>query len=122
MKDITAEKDLVSYCGLYCGACKSYLKEKCPGCRIDGKYKKCKMRPCCLEHEYQSCADCTEFPNVADCGIYSNRFWDIMEFFFRTQRSACIDMIKRVGYQDFAEHMAENKLVVLKRGRRRETG
>jgi hypothetical protein len=28
MKEIVADSKLVAYCGLYCGACKSYLKEK----------------------------------------------------------------------------------------------
>lgn len=32
MKEIAKNTDLIAYCGLYCGACKSYLMEKCPGC------------------------------------------------------------------------------------------
>jgi hypothetical protein len=32
MKAIVADAGLVAYCGLYCGACKAYLKEKYPGC------------------------------------------------------------------------------------------
>ncbi len=30
MKEIVQNTDLIAYCGLYCGACKSYLMEKCP--------------------------------------------------------------------------------------------
>ena len=32
MKEIKENVGLVAYCGLYCGACKAYLKEKCSGC------------------------------------------------------------------------------------------
>lgn len=115
MKEVIADQELISYCGLYCGACKSYLKEKCPGCRIDGKYKKCKMKPCCIENNYQSCADCKEFVNVMDCTKYTNKLWNIMEFLFQTKRSACIDYIRKEGYESFANHMAEKKLVAFKR-------
>ena len=29
----------IAFCGLYCGACRQYLKEKCPGCRKNEKAK-----------------------------------------------------------------------------------
>jgi hypothetical protein len=32
MKNISADENLVSMCGLYCGAYKSYMKDKCKGC------------------------------------------------------------------------------------------
>ena len=115
MKEIIIDQEFVSYCGLYCGACKNYLKEKCPGCRTDGKYKKCKMRPCCLENNYRSCADCTEFGNVKDCNKYTNSLWNFLEFLFRTNRTACIDFIRKNGYEQFARYMAENKLITFKR-------
>lgn len=115
MREIVANEELVSFCGLYCGACKSYLKEKCPGCREKGKYKKCKMRPCCIEKKISSCADCQDFKNVMDCSKYTNKLWNIFEFVFRTRRSDSIGFIKEKGYETFAEYMAENKLVVHKR-------
>ena len=33
LKPIVADKNLIAYCGLYCGACRSYLKGSCPGCQ-----------------------------------------------------------------------------------------
>ena len=51
--------ELVARCGLYCGACGSYLKGRCPGCRENVKATWCKVRACCGEHSYASCADCT---------------------------------------------------------------
>jgi len=115
MKEVIANKELISYCGLYCGACKSYLREKCPGCRTNRKYKKCKMRPCCIDNNYTSCADCKDFKDVMDCKKYTNILWNVLEFLFRTRRSACIDLIREKGYDAFAKHMAEKRLVTLKR-------
>lgn len=37
MKQVVADPNLVAYCGLYCGACGAYLKERCPGCHSNAK-------------------------------------------------------------------------------------
>jgi hypothetical protein len=115
VKKIIVDNELISYCGLYCGSCKNYLKEKCPGCRTSGKYQKCKMRPCCLKNNLTSCADCKDFKNVLECKKYTNKLWNFLEFVFRTKRSACIELIREKGYDEFAQYMAEKKLTVLKR-------
>ena len=62
MKEIVSDPKLVAFCGLYCGACRAYLKDRCPGCHDHEKASWCKVRICCLEAGYSSCADCTEFP------------------------------------------------------------
>ena len=116
MKEIIADKELISYCGLYCGACKSYVKEKCPGCRVNGKYKKCKMRPCCIDNLYTSCADCKQFDSVSDCKIFNPFFIRLGEFVSRTSRRAGIQLIKDKGRTEFVNYMAENKLVSVKKG------
>ena len=115
MKKIIADQQLISYCGLYCGCCKAYIKEKCPGCNQNGKYKKCKMRPCCIENNYLSCADCIEFTDVMECKKYTNTIWNILEFIFRTKRAACVDLIREIGYKEYSKFMAEKKLVTIKR-------
>lgn len=38
------EKQNVAYCGLYCGACQSYTKGKCPGCDANEKATWCEIR------------------------------------------------------------------------------
>lgn len=113
--EIKKDVNLVSYCGLYCGACKSYLKGRCSGCLEQGKYKKCQMRPCCLENQYRSCAECKEYPDPMDCNKYTNSLWNFFEFVFRTKRSKCIDFIKQKGYEEFARLMSSQKKVTLKR-------
>ena len=50
MKEIISDPKLVAFCGLYCGACKAYLKERCPGCHDNEKATWCKVRTCCLEN------------------------------------------------------------------------
>jgi len=70
------EKNLVAPCGVYCGACRSYLllkkdlieergyKSGCNGCRI--RNKKCSYikRDCALirKNEIEFCYECDAFP------------------------------------------------------------
>ena len=46
MKNIESDKELIAACGLYCGACRKYLAERCPGCRLNEKAAWCKIRSC----------------------------------------------------------------------------
>ena len=61
MRSIVSDHGLVAYCGLYCGACGRYLKDKCPGCHENQKAGWCKVRVCCVDNHYASCADCEQF-------------------------------------------------------------
>jgi hypothetical protein len=116
MKTIVSDTKLIAACGLYCGACKRYLKEKCPGCRENVKAAKwCKVRTCCLEKAYRSCADCKQHSQVMECKDYNNFIAKIFGFIFRSDRKACIDMIKDKGYDAYAEYMTENRLQSIKR-------
>lgn len=61
--------DLLSYCGLFCGACPSYHRGTCFGCRSEDHSQKrtskwgCKIRDCCSnENEIVYCGECTDFP------------------------------------------------------------
>jgi Protein of unknown function (DUF3795) len=115
MKEIEVNKDLVAYCGLYCGACSKYLKGKCPGCYENEKATWCKIRSCNKENNYQTCADCKEFSDLHDCKKVNNLFAKFFEIIFKSDRYACIDMIKEVGVEDFAKFMSENKQVTIKK-------
>jgi len=115
MKEIIADTKLIAYCGLYCGSCRSYLKESCPGCAENKKATWCKVRTCCMEHSYSSCADCKEFSNVMDCKKYNNFMSKMMGFVFNSDRNACINMIKSDGNDNFASYMAMNKQQTIKK-------
>lgn len=74
----------IAYCGLFCGACKTYLctinnklKELseetkiptellyCEGCRSDNTSlycRNCAMKKCCIKKGIFSCNECKEFP------------------------------------------------------------
>jgi hypothetical protein len=115
MKQIISDKNLIAYCGLYCGSCGKYLKDKCPGCDKNAKASWCGVRSCCIENKYKSCADCGTYKNVMDCAKYNNFISKIFGFIFRSDRAACIAMIHQKEYDGFAKYMAENKLISIKR-------
>ncbi len=109
MKEIVADPKLVAFCGLYCGACGTYLKGRCPGCRDNEKASWCKVRTCCLETGYSSCADCTKFPDPKDCGKFHNFISIVIGFVLRSDRRACITQIRQKGIEGHAEDMAATR-------------
>ncbi len=115
MKEIIADKNLIAYCGLYCGACKKYLKGTCPGCKENVKATWCKVRSCCIENIYLSCADCTTFSSAKDCKKFNNIFSKFFALIFKSDRNACINHIKDNGYNSYAVFMASNKLQSIKK-------
>ncbi len=115
MKPVVTDTNLIAYCGLYCGACKSYLKEKCPGCQGNEKASWCQVRKCNIEHAYGSCADCKEFADIMECPRFNNFFSKFFALLFRSDRKACIMKIRESGYEGFAAFMAENNLQSIKR-------
>jgi hypothetical protein len=115
MKDIISDHQLVAYCGLYCGACKRYLNDKCPGCHDNEKASWCKIRSCCSENQYQSCADCSEYSNPNDCKKFNNFMSKIFGFIFQSNRAACIQKIKELEITSYAEYMAKQGLQSIKR-------
>lgn len=106
MKSITADSALVAYCGLYCGACKAYRKGRCPGCHDNQKATWCKVRTCCREHAYTSCADCTDYTDPRQCRKYNNFISKTIGLVLRSDRAACIRQIKELGLQGHADAMA----------------
>lgn len=113
MKDIEANTQLIAACGLYCGACRKYLADKCPGCHLNEKATWCKIRSCVNRHGYHSCAECAT--DVTQCKTYSNLIGKIFAFIFRSDRPACIRYIKDHGEQAFAEEMTRRKSQTMKK-------
>lgn len=115
MKDIVSDHKFVAYCGLYCGACKKYLNDKCPGCHDNEKASWCKIRSCCKENQYVSCADCGEYPDPNDCKKFNNFMSKIFGMIFKSNRAECIQKIKGLGVEDYAKYMAKQELQSIKR-------
>jgi hypothetical protein len=115
MKNIKTDDNLISMCGLYCGACKSFLKDRCMGCAENTKATWCKIRTCCLKSGYASCAECQEFSDPMDCNKFNNVFARVVGFFLNPDRRKGILMIKEKGRAGFAEHMASYGRVAIRR-------
>ncbi len=107
MKEIVVDTDLVAYCGLYCGACPRLRKGRCPGCHDNEKAGWCKIRSCCLENGYTSCADCTHYDDPRQCKKFHNFVSRAIGFILRSDRRACIVQIRELGAQGHAKAMAE---------------
>jgi hypothetical protein len=115
MKNIVADPSLVAHCGLYCGACGSYLKGRCPGCHENAKASWCKVRSCCMAEGYASCADCKPFSEAMDCKKFNNFISKLFGLLFRSDRAACVRQIKALGLAGHAEKMAEGKCQTIRR-------
>jgi hypothetical protein len=115
MKEVVVNQDLVSYCGLYCGACKKFINGKCPGCHENNKAGWCAVRSCNIGHNYMSCADCKEFINPVDCRKFNNFFSKFFALVFRSDRAAGVAKIKADGYRAFAAYMAAHNLQAIRR-------
>ena len=115
MKEIKSDPEMVAYCGLYCGACGSYLKDKCPGCHDNAGAKWCKIKVCCEENQYQTCADCKEYDNPRNCSKFSNLMSKLFALIFRSDRAACIDSIRDLGVEGYADKMSELKQQSIKK-------
>ena len=109
MKEIVSNPNLVAYCGLYCGACRKYLNEKCPGCHENKGATWCKIRSCCTESHFSSCADCNQFQDPTECRKFNNVISKIFGLIFRSDRAACITQIREIGVQGHADKMANLK-------------
>ncbi len=109
MRTIVADAELVARCGLYCGACKSYLNGRCDGCKKNDSATWCGVRKCCAESNFLSWADCKTYTNPRDCGKFHNFISRIIGFFLRSDRRACIDQIRKLGLKGHAEDMAAQK-------------
>ena len=115
MREITVDPELVAYCGLYCGACGSYRKGQCPGCHENTKAGWCAIKPCSIEHEYATCADCEEFTDPNSCRKFNNLFGRIVGFVLNSNRQACVYKIRELGLEEYAAYMAGRERVSVPR-------
>lgn len=115
LKPVVADTELVAYCGLYCGACGSYRRGRCPGCHENHKASWCKVRTCCRENGYASCAECQTTAEPRDCKKYNNIIARLFGLIFRSDRRACIVQIREIGLQAHAERMASQEAQTIRR-------
>jgi hypothetical protein len=114
-QEIKVDNELIAYCGLYCGACRKYLNDKCPGCRLNEKATWCKIRTCCIEQHYHTCAKCRM--NAHDCRKFNNIFSKLFALIFKSDREACLNRINEIGEDKYSKEMAEKNIMTIKRNR-----
>lgn len=115
MDPIPTDTKLIARCGLYCGSCGKFLRGRCPGCHGNEKASWCKIRNCCTEHSYASCADCTIFTDPVACAKLNNLLGRLFGLIFNSNRAACIAKIRELGPDGFAAFMATRRLQSLPR-------
>jgi len=106
MREVTADPALVACCGLYCGACGSYLKGKCEGCQKSEKNSWCQVKKCTNKKGISTCAQCLEFPNPEDCKKLNNFISKFFGLVFQSDRPACLKEIRVSNLQTYSEKMA----------------
>jgi hypothetical protein len=115
MKEVVSDPGLVAYCGLYCGACRAHLAGRCPGCHQNEKATWCKIRTCCQENGYTTCADCLEHQDPNQCRRFNNLIAKIFGLVFRSDRAACVSQIRALGVQGHADQMAAARQHTIRR-------
>ena len=114
METIKTDKALIAFCGLYCAACKKFTSAKCPGCKGNNKASWCKVRTCCLDNSYNSCADCNSTSLLA-CKKFNNNISKLIGLVLCSDRPACISRIKEIGYEAYADEMSAERKQTIKR-------
>ncbi len=99
----------IGCCGALCGTCPVLKEQACKGCKIgyedgnrDISKARCKIKVCCINKKYQSCADCLEYDT---CSVL-NDFYNKNGYKYRKYKQAT-DYIRKHEYEDFLE-IADN--------------
>ena len=111
--EIKVNASNIAACGLYCGACRKFLKGVCPGCHKNEKAGWCKIRQCCQSKNFATCAECEM--DVKACKTHSNFIGKVFAILFNSDRAACIHYIKKNGAEAFAQEMTQRKMQTMKR-------
>jgi hypothetical protein len=98
------EKEYIGCCGAYCKTCRSFIREKCNGCKIgfDTKERninmsRCKVKLCCFrDYKFDTCADCTK---LNSCNIMEK--WYKKNGGKYSMYKKLLEFIKDTGYSKY---------------------
>ena len=97
-----SDEVIVAYCGLVCTNCGAFKKGKCLGCHNDKPMNRnCKMKSCAMNKGYVTCADCTDFSDLKECGKLYNLISRFFGFIFHTDRIENLKQIRKVGLEKY---------------------
>jgi hypothetical protein len=118
-EQVTSNENLISHCGLFCGACPTYKSGKCAGCRGDSPkcgigYKKCPVKQCCAENGFFTCADCTKYASTKECKKYNPVHVRFGEWISGTCRGKGVEMIREKGRTEFIAFMTGKDWLTVK--------
>ncbi len=89
-------------CGAYCKTCPEY-NSNCKGCKTgyadgsrDIKKARCRIKVCCINNNFSSCADCEKFET---CEIIQ-QFHNKSSYKYQKYKEAIL-FIREHGYADF---------------------
>ncbi|MBE2221894.1 MAG: DUF3795 domain-containing protein [Anaerolineae bacterium] len=98
----------VPACGVFCGGCPTYTREKnpCPGAGIN--FKRCEscktFHLCCQEKGITHCHECAEFP-CHKFKSFAKRWLKYGQDFIENQK-----LLKEVGCEQFLNHYNSKEL------------
>jgi hypothetical protein len=75
----------------------------------------CKVRLCCIEKKYTSCADCEQFDDPADCKLFNNIVSKFFALVFHSDRAASVRRIRDTGIPAYADEMTAKRQMTLKK-------
>ena len=107
-------EEKVSYCGLYCGACPSFHKGTCLGCRSEDKNQSriskwsCKIRKCCIEvQKIEHCGQCEDFPCKEMNRKLINSHQNDPRFEYRHKIPQNVKALNKLGLREWAQAQAK---------------
>lgn len=109
------KSDLVSPCGIYCGACKKFKARSCAGCVESKKKARCKVRACVIEKKIHTCASCDTYKNTMECHKLNNFMSKLFSRLFNLDKNASLNRIKKVGPLRYAREMYFKNQSTIKR-------
>jgi len=90
-------------CGAYCRTCPVIKENKCRGCKLgyadrtrDLSKARCKIKVCCIQRQYNSCADCETYD---ECAIIQG-FFNKKGYKYKKYKEA-LHYIRANGYEEF---------------------
>ena len=103
--------NLIGCCGISCGLCprfQSKAKSRCSGCGPDDHCSRCPIFRCCaMKRNYETCADCNEFP----CEKFS-KWFDKDSFVTHQKCFPNIQRIKKAGINTLLREQEERKILL----------
>lgn len=92
-------------CGVFCGGCPTYLKEKkpCPGAEISRRCetKGCRYFLCCAEKKVDFCHQCAQYP-CQRYKVFARNWKKYGQDFLENQK-----LLKELGADGFLQHWNE---------------